>query len=177
MQCNAMQCNAMQCNAMQCNAMQYNSIQYKKIQYNTIQFNKYNTIQYNTIQYNTIQYNTIQFNSIQFNSIQFNSIQYNTKHMHFAVCRTSHLPDGMCAYNPIQCANINQCFANLSCRWKGDYGGKKNMWFPSNYVEEVTTPPGTDQGQNQTLLGNLQKGAIDITGCSVGKFNPRLKFS
>ncbi|XP_041454201.1 1-phosphatidylinositol 4,5-bisphosphate phosphodiesterase gamma-1-like isoform X1 [Lytechinus variegatus] len=51
--------------------------------------------------------------------------------------------------------------------WKGDYGGKKNMWFPSNYVEEVTTPATNDQGQNATLLGNLQKGAIDINGCSV----------
>ncbi|XP_071504089.1 1-phosphatidylinositol 4,5-bisphosphate phosphodiesterase gamma-1-like [Diadema antillarum] len=50
--------------------------------------------------------------------------------------------------------------------WKGDYGGKRNMWFPSNYVEEVTNPP-SDQGQDATLLGSLQKGAIDITGCSV----------
>ncbi|XP_038050378.1 1-phosphatidylinositol 4,5-bisphosphate phosphodiesterase gamma-1-like isoform X2 [Patiria miniata] len=48
--------------------------------------------------------------------------------------------------------------------WKGDYGGKKNMWFPSNYVEE--TQP-NDNSPESTLLGNLQKGAIDIRRCAV----------
>lgn len=22
-------------------------------------------------------------------------------------------------------------------RWRGDYGGKKQLWFPANYVEEL----------------------------------------
>ena len=25
-------------------------------------------------------------------------------------------------------------------RWRGDYGGKKQLWFPSNYVEEMVSP-------------------------------------
>lgn len=28
----------------------------------------------------------------------------------------------------------------LSSRWRGDYGGKKQLWFPSNYVEEISSP-------------------------------------
>ncbi|XP_072013746.1 1-phosphatidylinositol 4,5-bisphosphate phosphodiesterase gamma-1-like isoform X2 [Amphiura filiformis] len=52
--------------------------------------------------------------------------------------------------------------------WKGDYGGKKNMWFPSNYVEEIANPSNApDSTQDSTLMGNLQKGAIEIRGCSV----------
>lgn len=27
-----------------------------------------------------------------------------------------------------------------SHRWRGDYGGKKQLWFPSNYVEEMVSP-------------------------------------
>lgn len=27
-----------------------------------------------------------------------------------------------------------------SYRWRGDYGGKKQLWFPSNYVEEIIGP-------------------------------------
>ncbi len=23
-------------------------------------------------------------------------------------------------------------------RWKGDHGGKKQLWFPANYVEEIS---------------------------------------
>ncbi|XP_071959043.1 1-phosphatidylinositol 4,5-bisphosphate phosphodiesterase gamma-1-like isoform X2 [Antedon mediterranea] len=49
--------------------------------------------------------------------------------------------------------------------WKGDYGGKKNMWFPSNYVEEVT-PPVSDTSPESGLLGDLQKGSIDLIHCS-----------
>lgn len=30
--------------------------------------------------------------------------------------------------------------ASLSSRWRGDYGGKKQLWFPSNYVEEISSP-------------------------------------
>lgn len=29
---------------------------------------------------------------------------------------------------------------SLSPRWRGDYGGKKQLWFPSNYVEEISSP-------------------------------------
>lgn len=29
----------------------------------------------------------------------------------------------------------------LVFRWRGDYGGKKQLWFPANYVEEVPSSP------------------------------------
>lgn len=29
-------------------------------------------------------------------------------------------------------------FHHLSLRWKGDCGGKKQQWFPANYVEEIS---------------------------------------
>ncbi|XP_070574181.1 1-phosphatidylinositol 4,5-bisphosphate phosphodiesterase gamma-1-like isoform X2 [Ptychodera flava] len=52
--------------------------------------------------------------------------------------------------------------------WRGDYGGREQMWFPSNYVEELE-PINTDQdtGSDTTPLGSLQKGVVDIQGCAV----------
>ena len=41
------------------------------------------------------------------------------------------------------------------------------MWFPSNYVEEITNP--SSESADTGIMGNLQKGGIDIRGCSVGK--------
>lgn len=29
----------------------------------------------------------------------------------------------------------------VAFRWRGDYGGKKQLWFPANYVEEVPSSP------------------------------------
>lgn len=30
---------------------------------------------------------------------------------------------------------------HVPCRWRGDYGGKKQLWFPANYVEELPSSP------------------------------------
>lgn len=30
--------------------------------------------------------------------------------------------------------------------WRGDYGGRKQLWFPSNYVEEITCSSVVGQG-------------------------------
>nr|XP_039264802.1 1-phosphatidylinositol 4,5-bisphosphate phosphodiesterase gamma-1-like [Styela clava] len=54
--------------------------------------------------------------------------------------------------------------------WKGDFGFKKQAYFPSNYVEEVTGISPSDTGSATTensvkLLGDLQKGSIDIANC------------
>uniref|UniRef100_S4RW41 Uncharacterized protein n=1 Tax=Petromyzon marinus TaxID=7757 RepID=S4RW41_PETMA len=47
--------------------------------------------------------------------------------------------------------------------WKGDYGGKKQLWFPSNYVEEVANPLAQqEETDGSNPLGSLQKGTIDI---------------
>jgi hypothetical protein len=52
----------------------------------------------------------------------------------------------------------------LSFRWRGDYGGKKQQWFPSNYVEEIE-----DEAAEAQPLGSLQKGMLDLSGVTVGK--------
>ena len=50
-------------------------------------------------------------------------------------------------------------------RWRGDYDGMIQLWFPSNYVQEIET---ADNGK-ATPLGSMQEGSIDLTGVSVGK--------
>ncbi|XP_023319124.1 1-phosphatidylinositol 4,5-bisphosphate phosphodiesterase gamma-1 isoform X2 [Trichogramma pretiosum] len=55
--------------------------------------------------------------------------------------------------------NVNKCEGGW---WRGDYGGKKQHWFPSNYVEEINE----DDTSDSLLLGNWQKGSLDIVGAS-----------
>jgi len=52
-------------------------------------------------------------------------------------------------------------------RWRGNYGGKKQMWFPANYVEEIDSVVETVEPKP---LGNLQEGTIDLTGVTVGMY-------
>ena len=53
--------------------------------------------------------------------------------------------------------------------WTGDYGGKLQQYFPANYVLEISNVDGFDGHENSTdpLLGNLQKGTIDVSGAVV----------
>uniref|UniRef100_A0A671L5N5 Phosphoinositide phospholipase C n=1 Tax=Sinocyclocheilus anshuiensis TaxID=1608454 RepID=A0A671L5N5_9TELE len=52
--------------------------------------------------------------------------------------------------------------------WKGDYGGKLQKYFPSNYVEEVADASEANyQGDEENPLGNLCKGIMDISKCTV----------
>ncbi|KAK0087269.1 hypothetical protein PV325_001367 [Microctonus aethiopoides] len=51
--------------------------------------------------------------------------------------------------------------------WRGDYGGKKQHWFPANYVEEIDNPEGPLDQPDSLMLGHLQKGSLDITGAVV----------
>uniref|UniRef100_A0A3B3C9A1 1-phosphatidylinositol 4,5-bisphosphate phosphodiesterase gamma n=1 Tax=Oryzias melastigma TaxID=30732 RepID=A0A3B3C9A1_ORYME len=55
--------------------------------------------------------------------------------------------------------------------WRGDYGGKKQLWFPANYVEEVPSSPtrDLDESTDNSPLGNLLKGFIDVPTCHVGE--------
>ena len=46
--------------------------------------------------------------------------------------------------------------------WLGDYGKQLKKRFPANHVEEIV------QAKEDKQLGNLQQGAIDIEGCTVG---------
>ncbi|KAL1117081.1 hypothetical protein AAG570_004409 [Ranatra chinensis] len=52
--------------------------------------------------------------------------------------------------------------------WRGDYGGKRQDWFPSNYVEEIEPQQERDDTSSDSmLLGNLQKGSLDVIGAVV----------
>ncbi|KAJ9579947.1 hypothetical protein L9F63_004420, partial [Diploptera punctata] len=52
--------------------------------------------------------------------------------------------------------------------WRGDYGGKKQHWFPSNYVEVIEPQENRDDNSSDSmLLGSLQKGSLDIMGAVV----------
>ncbi|KAJ8364786.1 hypothetical protein SKAU_G00136170 [Synaphobranchus kaupii] len=54
--------------------------------------------------------------------------------------------------------------------WRGDYGGKKQLWFPANYVEEVSSSPSREQEEASTEnspLGTFLKGYIDVPTCQV----------
>lgn len=60
--------------------------------------------------------------------------------------------------------------------WRGDYGGKRQHWFPSNHVEELqeTHIEKSDSGSTESMfLGNSQKGSLDLTGAlvEIGKLN------
>lgn len=59
--------------------------------------------------------------------------------------------------------------------WKGDYGGRKQHWFPANFVMEIEASNNDalenndDNAGNADLmpLGDLQKGSFDIVGVTV----------
>nr|XP_018666895.1 1-phosphatidylinositol 4,5-bisphosphate phosphodiesterase gamma-1 isoform X2 [Ciona intestinalis] len=58
--------------------------------------------------------------------------------------------------------------------WRGDYGGKAGMWFPSNYVEEMESAskePGStnldDAKTGTNVLGDMQKGVIDLANSNI----------
>ncbi|XP_071010690.1 1-phosphatidylinositol 4,5-bisphosphate phosphodiesterase gamma-1-like [Oncorhynchus clarkii lewisi] len=55
--------------------------------------------------------------------------------------------------------------------WRGDYGGKKQLWFPANYVEEVPNSParvtGDEASTENSPLGTFLKGFIDVPTCHV----------
>ena len=51
--------------------------------------------------------------------------------------------------------------------WRGDYGGKKQHWFPANYVEEIDYQENQNDSSDSLMLGNLQKGSLDVMGAVV----------
>ncbi|NXK05898.1 PLCG1 phosphodiesterase, partial [Herpetotheres cachinnans] len=54
--------------------------------------------------------------------------------------------------------------------WRGDYGGKKQLWFPANYVEEIVSMQAQEQDEassENSPLGNFLKGFIDVPSCHV----------
>ncbi|XP_052040133.1 1-phosphatidylinositol 4,5-bisphosphate phosphodiesterase gamma-1 [Apodemus sylvaticus] len=70
--------------------------------------------------------------------------------------------------------------------WRGDYGGKKQLWFPSNYVEEMINPavlePEREHLDENSPLGDLLRGVLDVPACQIairpeGKNNRLFVFS
>nr|XP_019604608.1 PREDICTED: 1-phosphatidylinositol 4,5-bisphosphate phosphodiesterase gamma-1 isoform X1 [Rhinolophus sinicus] len=70
--------------------------------------------------------------------------------------------------------------------WRGDYGGKKQLWFPSNYVEELVSPaalePEREHLDENSPLGDLLRGVLDVPACQIairpeGKNNRLFVFS
>ncbi|XP_061533197.1 1-phosphatidylinositol 4,5-bisphosphate phosphodiesterase gamma-2 isoform X4 [Phycodurus eques] len=54
--------------------------------------------------------------------------------------------------------------------WKGDHGGNVQLFFPSNYVEEVSNNTKLDFGKQDIAdnpLGELCKGVVDISKCNI----------
>uniref|UniRef100_A0A3P8XA37 1-phosphatidylinositol 4,5-bisphosphate phosphodiesterase gamma n=1 Tax=Esox lucius TaxID=8010 RepID=A0A3P8XA37_ESOLU len=54
--------------------------------------------------------------------------------------------------------------------WKGDCGGKKQLWFPANYVEEISpSAVETDRSQltENSPLGDLLRGSVDVSSCQI----------
>ncbi|GFO31278.1 phosphoinositide phospholipase c, partial [Plakobranchus ocellatus] len=49
--------------------------------------------------------------------------------------------------------------------WRGDYGAKKQLWFPANYVEEIDAQ--MESLAESSPLGVLQQGSIDVQGCII----------
>eukprot|EP00066_Takifugu_rubripes_P026577 XP_011615843.1 PREDICTED: 1-phosphatidylinositol 4,5-bisphosphate phosphodiesterase gamma-1-like [Takifugu rubripes] len=56
--------------------------------------------------------------------------------------------------------------------WRGDYGGKKQLWFPANYVEELPSSPVRELDEASTEnspLGTFLKGFMDVSTCHVAQ--------
>ncbi|XP_055489397.1 1-phosphatidylinositol 4,5-bisphosphate phosphodiesterase gamma-1-like [Leucoraja erinacea] len=55
--------------------------------------------------------------------------------------------------------------------WRGDYGGKKQLWFPANYVEETSNETAAVEPDGRSVenspLGSFLKGFIDVPTCYV----------
>ncbi|XP_041965312.1 1-phosphatidylinositol 4,5-bisphosphate phosphodiesterase gamma-2 [Alosa sapidissima] len=54
--------------------------------------------------------------------------------------------------------------------WKGDYGGKIQLFFPANYVEELSSNAKSefrDPAMEDNPLGDLCMGLVDLSKCSV----------
>lgn len=55
-------------------------------------------------------------------------------------------------------------------RWKGDCGGAKQLLFPANLVEEYNADEDAVKPNAESAeAAVVQKGVIDIQGCTVGE--------
>jgi len=66
--------------------------------------------------------------------------------------------DELCFARGALITNVNQ---QDSGWWRGDHGGRKQHWFPANFTQ-LEEPEG-----DNTPLGNLQKGSVEIAGATV----------
>lgn len=64
-----------------------------------------------------------------------------------------------------ECLLIQTVKAFLACflRWKGDCGGKKQLWFPANYVEEISPSAAEPDRAVRTKQPNYQPSGWNFT--------------
>lgn len=55
-------------------------------------------------------------------------------------------------------------------RWRGDYGGKKQLWFPANYVEEISSAAGPEQDEAVSSDPALSSRDKTLRGCVCSGF-------
>lgn len=56
--------------------------------------------------------------------------------------------------------------------WRGDYGGKRQHWFPASYAEEIEPQQEREDSSNDIqVLGTRQKGSWDLVGAVVDVVN------
>ncbi|KAM9753206.1 1-phosphatidylinositol 4,5-bisphosphate phosphodiesterase gamma-2 [Menidia menidia] len=70
----------------------------------------------------------------------------------------------------IKGALIHNVSKEISGWWKGDHGGRIQLFFPANYVEEVsngTQPDMRAKDLEDNPLGELCKGIVDISKCNI----------
>lgn len=119
------------------------------------------------------------------NYIDSNSIQITVKALHdYTATRDDEL--SFCKHAII--TNVVKPFPNW---WQGDYGGRKQGWFPANFVTELSSQENGDdtvmlmstlskyadeficvsssrsQSAEARPLGIMQKGSLDILNCTV----------
>uniref|UniRef100_A0A3Q2P880 1-phosphatidylinositol 4,5-bisphosphate phosphodiesterase gamma n=1 Tax=Fundulus heteroclitus TaxID=8078 RepID=A0A3Q2P880_FUNHE len=67
-------------------------------------------------------------------------------------------------------ALIHNVSKEVSGWWKGDYGGRLQMFFPANYVEEISNSAPTEaaaQEMEDNPLGELCKGVLEISSYNI----------
>ncbi|KAM4553805.1 1-phosphatidylinositol 4,5-bisphosphate phosphodiesterase gamma-2 [Fundulus diaphanus] len=67
-------------------------------------------------------------------------------------------------------ALIHNVSKEVSGWWKGDYGGRLQMFFPANYVEEISNSAPTEaaaQEMEDNPLGELCKGVVEISSYNI----------
>ncbi|XP_042242315.1 1-phosphatidylinositol 4,5-bisphosphate phosphodiesterase gamma-1-like isoform X2 [Homarus americanus] len=77
---------------------------------------------------------------------------------------TASMPDELTFPKHAIIQNVNKAEKDW---WKGDYGGRRQHWFPAIYVQEIE-PENIDESEGGSqVLGCMQKGNLDLQGATA----------